>query len=250
MRNLLELHRKSAEVRFPLVGGHRGCVCEHQENTIPALSEGLAAGADYFEIDIQLTQDDVPIVYHDLRLEERTPLAGYVHEYTLEEIRAVTYVQTAQEVLRWGKEHNTWFALELKGCTADTQQVNKRLVPILNEVVLHENMLDSVYAFGLDYQVLSLLKKTNQDFEIGLICPIVPVDHVALMRSMRAMVYLSYVHNMNQEMVSTLQQHGYFVSGAILKDDKWVRRAVSWNVDMFEHDYPNMFKKEPRRWRP
>lgn len=48
--------------------GHRGAAGLRPENTLPAIEAGLAAGADAVEVDVQLSADGVPVVYHDLRL--------------------------------------------------------------------------------------------------------------------------------------------------------------------------------------
>lgn len=47
------------------IHGHRGSRGTHPENCLPAFQEALAAGADYIELDIQLSADEVPIVFHD-----------------------------------------------------------------------------------------------------------------------------------------------------------------------------------------
>ena len=43
---------------------------------------------------------------------------------------------------------------------------------------------------------------------------------------------------MTPEIIRDLKEHGYYVSGAILREEKWVRRAVELGVTMFESDYP------------
>lgn len=48
--------------------GHRGAAGLKPENTLAAVQAGLAHGADAVEIDVQLSRDGVPVVYHDLRL--------------------------------------------------------------------------------------------------------------------------------------------------------------------------------------
>jgi len=59
MKRVIEIH------------GHRGSRGTHPENTLPSFAEALAAGADYFELDVQLTQDDVPVVHHDAAISSR-----------------------------------------------------------------------------------------------------------------------------------------------------------------------------------
>ena len=51
-------------VHPPVVIGHRGCIYE-VENTLPAIETAAALGADYAEIDVQLSADGVPVVVHD-----------------------------------------------------------------------------------------------------------------------------------------------------------------------------------------
>ena len=68
-----------------LIGGHRGNQSEIRENTI-ANFEQVLGHVDYIEIDVQLTRDDQAVIYHDMRLEERSPLKGYVRDYTVAEL--------------------------------------------------------------------------------------------------------------------------------------------------------------------
>src|SRR3954469_15883942 len=45
--------------------GHRGTRGLMPENTIPAMIEGIAAGANTIEFDLQISKDGQVIVYHD-----------------------------------------------------------------------------------------------------------------------------------------------------------------------------------------
>lgn len=47
------------------VTAHRGNSVEFPENTLPAFAAGIAAGADWLELDVHLTLDGVPVVIHD-----------------------------------------------------------------------------------------------------------------------------------------------------------------------------------------
>ncbi len=44
---------------------HRGYAHRYPENTLAALEAAVAAGARYVEVDVQLTSDRVPILFHD-----------------------------------------------------------------------------------------------------------------------------------------------------------------------------------------
>lgn len=93
------------------------------------------------------------------------------------------------------------------------------LVERLADLTGEYGMGEQVFAFGADYMVLKHLKQVNPEFHIGLIVPFVPADPVKLMEEMDAMVYLSYVYNMTPKIVEDLHRAGYFVDGAILREE-------------------------------
>ncbi|WP_299168222.1 glycerophosphodiester phosphodiesterase family protein [uncultured Arthrobacter sp.] len=49
----------------PILIGHRGAAGTAPENTVVAFKDGRASGADFFEIDVQLSADGVPFLFHD-----------------------------------------------------------------------------------------------------------------------------------------------------------------------------------------
>ena len=72
--------------------GHRGASGYAPEHTIPAYDLALKQGADYIEIDLQMTADGVPVALHDDTLDRtaRGPAencTGLVIEKTLEQIK-------------------------------------------------------------------------------------------------------------------------------------------------------------------
>lgn len=223
-----------------LVGGHRGCECEFFENTIPAMKEGISRGADYLEIDLQLTADREIVVYHDTELSKKCRLSGYVHQHTMEEIQKALPVNTLREVFGWASRKGVCLALELKSVPMDMQAQGFLLVELLADLAREYEVREQVFAFGADYMVLKHLKQVDPEFPIGLIVPFVPADPVKLMEEMDAMVYLSYIYNMTPKIVEDLHRAGYFVDGAILREEKWTRLARELGVDMYESDRPEL----------
>lgn len=53
------------------VHGHRGSASTHPENTLASFQEGYRAGADLIELDIHLSADGIPVVFHDEMLSAR-----------------------------------------------------------------------------------------------------------------------------------------------------------------------------------
>lgn len=66
---------------------HRGYPLHYPENTIAGIEAALAAGAKYVEVDIQLTRDGVPVVFHDRDLQRLCQQTGAIHDYPWQQVR-------------------------------------------------------------------------------------------------------------------------------------------------------------------
>lgn len=67
---------------------HRGYSQLYPENTLPALQAALDAGADAVELDVQMTSDGVPVVFHDATLDRTTGQPGTIAELSFDELQA------------------------------------------------------------------------------------------------------------------------------------------------------------------
>jgi len=72
-----------------IVIAHRGNRVAAPENTIEALRDAIALGADAVEFDVRVTRDGVPIVLHDPVLDRTTNARGLASELTFAETRAL-----------------------------------------------------------------------------------------------------------------------------------------------------------------
>jgi glycerophosphoryl diester phosphodiesterase len=64
----------------PLLVAHRGYAGRYPENTLPAVEAALRAGVRYVEVDVQLTADRVPVLFHDDTLDRTTGRTGRISE--------------------------------------------------------------------------------------------------------------------------------------------------------------------------
>jgi len=70
----------------PTLVAHRGHAAACPENTLLALEEALAAGAPWVEIDVQLSAEGVPVLFHDRTLERMCGVPGAIHERSWAEL--------------------------------------------------------------------------------------------------------------------------------------------------------------------
>lgn len=71
----------------PLVWAHRGASGYAPENTLPAFKLAADMGAAGVELDVQLTKDNVIVVCHDEKIDRTSNGAGFIRDYTLEELK-------------------------------------------------------------------------------------------------------------------------------------------------------------------
>ncbi|GAA0556452.1 glycerophosphodiester phosphodiesterase [Halomonas salifodinae] len=68
---------------------HRGASGHAPEQTWPALEQALDMGADYLELDVQVTADGELVAFHDDDMARTTGVEGAVSEFTLAELQAL-----------------------------------------------------------------------------------------------------------------------------------------------------------------
>jgi glycerophosphoryl diester phosphodiesterase len=73
----------------PLVFAHRGGAKLAPENTTAAFDNGVALGADGIELDVRMSGDGVPVVFHDPSLERTTDRSGPVAALSADELARV-----------------------------------------------------------------------------------------------------------------------------------------------------------------
>lgn len=76
-----------AQADTVLVQAHRGYSEVYPENTLRAIDEAFAVGADRVETDLSLTADGVVVLMHDRTVDRTTDGSGRVASFTLEELR-------------------------------------------------------------------------------------------------------------------------------------------------------------------
>ena len=71
----------------PKLVAHRGYARRHPENTLSSVDGAIRAGARFVEIDVQLTKDGFPVLFHDRTTERMCGEPGSIGERTLAEVR-------------------------------------------------------------------------------------------------------------------------------------------------------------------
>lgn len=80
-------------MRIPELVAHRGYPLHYPENTLIGIEAALRTGARFIEVDVQLTADKVPVLFHDRNLDRLCRAPGMIHEFTREQLRAFSVLE-------------------------------------------------------------------------------------------------------------------------------------------------------------
>lgn len=126
------------------------------ENTLASIAAAIDAGASHIEIDIQLSADRVPVLFHDRGMGRLCGQSGYIHKHTVEQLRRLKVfldqaddddpepISTLQEVSGYvGRHPQVHIFVELKrisidhfGLHAVLDQVARVLRPIEGQCII------------------------------------------------------------------------------------------------------------------
>lgn len=180
---LVPLMALAATVPRIAVHGHRGARGVLPENTIPAFEHAIEAGADFLELDLAVTKDDVLVVSHDPTLNPaicRSPgRSTVIRELTLAElhqwdcgsIRNPEFpkqkpvpgakIPTLDEVLSLAPRGGFQFNIEAK-LSPDKPQYTpppERFAELLLATIRDHRLEQRVMVQSFDYRILRAMKR-------------------------------------------------------------------------------------------
>lgn len=102
-------------MKLPQVIAHRGASLLELENTLAAFRLAADLGSKMFECDVQLTQDEVPIIFHDESLARMTKTPGLVQDCSFSFIQSLAFpIPSLNTLLDWLESTPMLMNLELK----------------------------------------------------------------------------------------------------------------------------------------
>jgi glycerophosphoryl diester phosphodiesterase len=160
-----------------IVFSHRGASHLYPENTLPAFREAIRLGADGLELDVQLTKDYVPIVFHDEYLHRTTNGKGLVRNHTLKEIKRLSAggwfhpqfhavkVPTLFEVLKRAKPYSLLLNIEMKNLIFQNEHLEQEII----RRVQHLKMTDRVILSSFNTDSIERVKQLDPRIKTGLL---------------------------------------------------------------------------------
>lgn len=132
-------------LKLPKVIGHRGAKAYAPENTLESIHTAADMDVEWVELDVKLTKDQVPIIFHDDTLERTTNISGNVADKTYEELQQVEAgswyaesftgikIPTLEEAIDVLINRDLGFNLNIKPCPGREKETAEVALDILSQ---------------------------------------------------------------------------------------------------------------------
>lgn len=156
----------------PWVIGHRGD-SHAPENSLAGIQSAAAHGADYAEIDIQLTADGELVVFHDSSTGRLSDTSLTIGDHTLQELQQIGLsdrgqrytMPSLQEAISTARQCDDDFGLliELKPGEGEAIEMVDALVTAIED----SRFEDRVIFMSMDYEAITYLQHLRPQWWIG-----------------------------------------------------------------------------------
>ncbi len=141
---------------LPRFIAHRGANRLAPENTLKAFKVAEAHGAKMFECDVLLSQDGIPVIFHDDTLERCTNGQGLIREASFAYLQTLNAgegerIPSLFQLLDWFKHSKMLMNLELKYAhptdfpTPLVQSVCEQIAPFQNRILISSFHWEALY---------------------------------------------------------------------------------------------------------
>jgi glycerophosphoryl diester phosphodiesterase len=233
----------SAPSTSPLIIAHRGFSDEAPENSVAAFHRAIVARCDMIELDVRLSADNIPMVFHDRRLNRTSSANGPINKRTAEQLSAIDNgswfspkfsnerIATLAEVFQQTKKAVP-FNIEIK---PDVQSTAKHSVV---ELVLNEmrkaKMLSKALITSFNHKMVKEVKEIDNSVVTGVLYN--PITHFRkspsmLIRNARAEIFVCSKIQINNDVVNDIHDSGYKLYVYGVKTGRDVQQMLDWEID-------------------
>ena len=234
---LPDTSRDKHNKKITAVTAHRGFSTAAPENTLAAFQAALDSGADYIELDVQLTKDGELVVFHDDTIDRTTDGSGKLSSFTYDELQQFSAgswfgkdgefddqrIPKLSEVLDLiGDDIMINIEIKRHGNVAATAE---KVVELINEYGIRS----SCYVTSFSYPALKTVKKLDPKIKTGLIANLATSTSYSQLKNIDA-VSMNYIF-VNQSVVDTAHLNGKKVFVWTVDRPLEIQQMVNLGVD-------------------
>jgi len=239
-------------IKLPKIIGHRGCADYAPENTLEGLHTAADMGVEWVELDVKLTKDDIPIIFHDDTLERTTNGSGNVKDFTLQELKELdagswfaegfygSTIPTLEEAVDVLIERDLGLNLEIKPCAGRERDTAEVALDMLSTIWdAHDQLLISSFS----YVSLEAALEVADDWHRGFLLPAEwPENWAEMAEYLRVSTINVNGNEATQEQIQTLLELQKPILAYTINDPVRARTLQGWGVDGFFTDCPDVLQ--------
>jgi glycerophosphoryl diester phosphodiesterase len=239
--------------KVPRIIGHRGAAAYAPENTLEGLHTAADMGIDWVEFDVKLTKDHVPILFHDESL-ERTTNGGnrLVAQLTYEEIKqleagswfsdsfAGIKIPTLEEAIEVLLSRNLGVNVEIKPCPGRERETAEVVLDVLSQYWDdHDRLLVSSFQHVSLETAFDMAEDWHRSLLLGEEWP---ENWKELAEYLKVSTVNLDGRKVEREQVEEVADLGLPILAYTINTQEEARRLLSWGVDGFFSDAPDVLK--------
>ena len=243
-------------IKIPQIIGHRGACGYAPENTLESISTAADMGIDWVELDVKLTSDDVPIIFHDDNLERVTSGSGLVKDTpysVIKELDAGSWfgdtfigakIPTLEEAVELILERDLGFNLEIKPCAGREIETTQVILDHMSQIWDdHDKILISSFS---EVALETAGDMLGGDWGIGYLFDDVPENWKDFAAHLNANTI-----NINgnadyatRDFIESIIDEGYGILAYTINDPMRAQELLRWGVDGVFTDFPDEIRDE------
>jgi glycerophosphoryl diester phosphodiesterase len=240
-------------LRIPPIIGHRGACAYAPENTLESIRTAADMGVKWVELDVMLTRDSVPIIFHDDTLDRTTNGSGNVADRDWADIReleagswfadsfAGAKIPTLDEALEALIDLDLGLNLEIKPTPGREIETAEVALDVLSRVWDdHDNLLLSSF----QHTSLETAKDMAPEWRRGLLLwhDEMPADWKALAEYLDVASVNISDQLASREFVAEITALKKATAVYTINDAQRARQLQSWGVRAFFTDAPDVLE--------
>jgi len=237
---------------MPWLVAHRGAMTEAPENTKAAFDKAVFYPIDGIELDVQITRDGIPVIFHDKTLRKINGNTKTVSDYTVEELRDFKWglwfsndyqsekILTLEQVLLYYSPKTRLF-IEIKSAPNRPKKTLYEKLPALVTKLIRDivpaEFIDNMHILSFDKNIINLAYQNDPDLNYVLNLKNPAVDLTALEMDILQGSCLAY-NKLTREIISFFHNHNKKVMTYSCNTRKIIKSAISLKVDVIMTDDP------------
>ncbi len=237
-------------LKLPKIIGHRGCAGYAPENTIEGIHTAADMGVEWVELDVKITKDEVPIIFHDDTLDRTTNGSGNIAEKTYDELLELECgswfadsftgikIPTLEETIEVLINRNLGFNMEIKPCPGKEKITAEIALDLLSSIWDdHDRLLISSFS----HVSLEAAQDMAADWHRGLLLPPEwPENWKELAEYLDVNCINLAQENLSRDQIEDIMDMEKSILAYTVNTPDQARQLQSYGVDGFFSDVPDV----------